>query len=128
MSRATTAVAATVTAAALAFTAAPATAGENARALPEREITIDVDQIDATPNAVKVAITGKATDWPNKKVTLQTRKGGEWKPVDTTKTNDNAKYRFTRWLKTGTHKFRVKTAKGGGYKTSYSPVFSGTVT
>jgi 5-hydroxyisourate hydrolase-like protein (transthyretin family) len=127
MSRVLTSLVAAVTATLLALTAAPATADQSDRALPEREITIDIQQTDATTNGVKVKILGTATDWANKKVTLQKKQSGNWKAIANKKTNDKGKYVFKEFLKRGTHKFRVKTKKGGGYKTSYSPIAGGTV-
>ena len=118
------------TAALLGLTLAPADATATAtaeRALPVRPITIKVEQIAASSSGVKVAIKGKAKAWKRKPVILQKFKGGAWHAIDRTRTNRRGHYRFTKWLGVGTHKFRVKVKRAGGYRTSYSAVAGGTV-
>ncbi len=94
---------------------------QRARALPERPISIDWDQVRST---TKVKLSGAAQDLVHGVVYLQERRGGHWKRLDKTRTNDASRYHFvTRVPKDGHHhKYRAMTPKGGGYKNSASQI------
>lgn len=97
------------------------TAGPAARALPTRPITLDFKQVGTS---TKVRLKGKAQDLVGGRVYLQERRSGHWKGLDKTRTDDATRYHFvTKVPKDGHHhKYRVMTAKGGGYKRSFSKV------
>ena len=101
----------------------PTTAQQHAsaRALPARPITVSWKQVGTS---IKVRLKGKAQDLTNGRIYLQERRGGVWKRIDRTKTDDATRYRFvTKVPKDGHHhKYRVMTPKGGGYKKSASQV------
>ncbi|MEZ0577879.1 hypothetical protein [Nocardioides sp. MH1] len=98
------------------------------RALPQRPVTIWIKQTKATTRGVYVKIGGKATAWKHKPVMLQKKRNGVFRTIDRNRTNDRGQYSFRKFLRTGTHRFRVKVPKGNGYAASYSPVAGGTVT
>lgn len=93
-------------------------AEEAPAALPTRSVSINYKQVGDT---IRVRLFGKAQAWKGKKVVLQKKVKGNFKPVQNTKTNSKTRYVFTVQVpKKGKHTWRVRVPKGGGYATSYS--------
>lgn len=117
MTRITATVVATVFAlASLGFTAPAA----EARALPERPISISWTQIESTPY---VRFSGTAQDLHNGTVWLQRKVGaGHWKAVTSTTSGPAGGYHLKALVPhTGkVYRFRAKTAKDDTYRRSFS--------